>query len=289
MDLTSGSHATAGMRRRRRSGFGGGSLAAGALALAAFVGVAAGPASALAQEAAEAPTRGITTNGYGEAAAPAETAIMQLLLTREDYGPPRPPRPSATPGAEERELTVPILDALIEAGLTEEDLEVVLNPVVGQYYNIGGPGIARIDVAVDEPTRERILDLINAAVPVAAQQGVLIGQVGVGYNVADCLALERAAREDAVSDARDRAEIQAELLDAELGDAVASTDLPPSESSALVYFGRAISSEAGCAPPAPSITEGNSVNLPPFDPAGEAEVEVFAQVAITFEVAEPAA
>lgn len=290
MDATTGSDGTAGTGRNgvaRSAGF---SIVAGALALASAVGLAgAGPASALAQDAAEAPVRSITTNGYGEAAAPAESATMQLLITREDFGPPRPPRPSATPGAEERELTTPVVDALIDAGLTEEDIEVVLNPVVGQYFNIGGPGIARIDVAVDEPTQERILELINAAVPVAAQQGVLIGQVGVGYNVEDCLALERVAREDAVGDARDRAAIQAELLAVELGEAVASADVPPSESSALLDFGRAISSEAGCAPPAPSITEGNSVNLPPFDPAGEAEVEVFAQVAITFEVGEAAA
>lgn len=262
---------------------------AAALTVATLLAVsAAGVVPAAAQESG--PAQGITTIGYGEATTPAESAILQILLTQEDFGPPRPPRPSATPGAEQRELSDPVIQALLDAGLTEEDIEVVISPIVGQYYSIGGPGIARIDIAVDEPTRERILELINAAVPVAARQGVLVGQVGVGYNVDDCTALEREARAGAFADATRRAEIQADLLGGELGDPVASNDLPPADSNALVYFGRAVSSEAGCAPPSPSLTEGNSVNLPPFDPAGEAEVEVIAQVAVTFELADaPAA
>ena len=210
--------------------------------------------------------------------------MIQLLITREDYGPPRPPRPSATPGAEERELAAPVVEALAEIGLTEEAIEVVISPITGESYGPGGPGIARLDIELAEPSRDRIIELINAAVPVAAQQGVLIGQVGVGYNVADCRSLAREARAAAVDDARARAEIQAELLGTELGDPVASADMPPSDATALVYFGRAVSSEAGCAPPAPSLTEGTSVNLPPFDPAGEAEVEVYAQVAVTFAI-----
>ncbi len=50
------------------------------------------------------------------------------------------------------------------------------------------------------------------------------------------------------------------------------------------YFGPGVSSEAGCVPPAQSITEGRAVNLPPFDHAGEAEVDAYAQVAVTFAI-----
>lgn len=263
-------------------------LPAAVLALVLLAGlVAAGGTGVGAQQGGSdvaAPRQGISTIGYGEASAPAETAILQMLITREDFGPPRPPRPSATPGAEERELTLPVIDALTAAGLAEEEIEVVISPITGQSYGPGGPGIARLDIALDRPTPERIIELINAAVPVAAQQGVLIGQVGVGYNVEDCRALEREARAAAVEDARERAAIQAELLGVGLGEAVGSADLPPADATALIFYDRFLSGEAGCAPPAPSITEGTSINLPPFDPAGEAEVEFFAQVEVIFAI-----
>ncbi len=275
-----------GTRRGTLAAFATRPLAAVALLLAAVAGLT--PAPALAQDAT-APSRGITTIGYGEASAPAESATLQMLITREDYGPPRPPRPSATPGAEERALVTPIVDALVDAGLPEDQIGILISPVVGEYYGPGGLGITRLDITVDEPTQERILELINAAVPVAAQQAVLIGQVGVGYDVADCSALERQAREAAFDNARERAEIQADLLGVALGDPVASNDLPPSEATATVYFDRLLSAETGCSPPAPTISQGVAVNLPPFDPSGEAEVEVFAQVAVTFAIGEGAA
>lgn len=259
----------------------------GAAVMAAVLTVAAvgsgfGAARAAAQGSTTAPVGGITVIGYGEASAPAETALVQLLVSREDFGPTRAVRPSATPGAEEREFIDPIVAALTGAGVPEDSLRVVISPVVGQYQGISGVGVARIDVELEQPTPEGITDLINTAVLAAYEQGVIIGEVGVGYDVADCLELERTARESALAAARERAEIQAELMEVELGGFLAASDLPPSDSSALTFYGRLISGETGCAPPGPTITEGVGINLPTFDPAGEAEVELSAQVAVTF-------
>ena len=250
-------------------------------ALAATFGLA--PATALAQDV---PAPGITTIGYGEASAPAETATLQIVLTQEEYGPPRPPRGDATPGAEQREAAAPAVDALVSAGVAEEDIELVVSPALGEYYGPFGPGAVRLDVAVEEPTTERVQELINAAILGAAEEDLFVGQVGVGYEVADCAALERQARQAAIEDARERAELQADLLGVELGDPVASSDRPVDPTAGLVeYFGPSAFTGGGCAPPLPRATAGAPVTLPLFDPTTEAEVEVYVQVAITFEIA----
>lgn len=274
--------------RLERWRFRGGAKLAAAVLAVAIVGGSFGASRVAAQASTTAPVGGITVIGYGEASAPAETALLQLLVSREDYGPTRAVRPSATPGAEEREFVDPIVEALTGAGVAEDALRVVISPVVGQYQGPSGVGLARIDAELEQPTPEGITELINTAVLAAYEQGVIIGEVGVGYDVADCLALEREARESALAAARERAEIQAELMELELGGFLAASDVPPSESTALTFFGRLISGETGCAPPGPTITEGVGINLPTFDPAGEAEVELSVQVAVTFEIQGPA-
>ena len=138
---------------------------------------------------------------------------------------------------------------------------------------------------MEEPTTERVQELINAAILGAAEEDLFVGQVGVGYEVADCATLERQARQAAIEDARERAELQADLLGVELGDPVASSDRPVDTTGLVEYFGPAAITGGGCAPPLPRATAGAPVTLPLFDPTTEAEVEVYVQVAITFEIA----
>ena len=260
-----------------------GALLAGALALAATVGPLAG---ARAQQAADAPARGITAIGYGKSSAPAETAEIQLVATQEESGPPRAPDPDATPGAQEREAVGPLVEALVAAGVPEADIAVVVGPVIGGFYGPGGPGVARVDVAVDNPTPERIAELIAAATVGGAEENLLLGQIGVGYGVADCAPLEREARQAAFDDARTRAALQAELMGVRLGDAVAASDVPVAFPEALsAFYGPYIPTQLACSPPAPVPTGGSPVSVPPFDPTDEAEVNVYAQVAVTFAIA----
>ena len=263
-------------------------LLAGVLALAlgtGLPGLGAGAAGARAQDAAQPPTRGITVIGYGKSSAPAETAELQLVTSQEEYGPPRAPDPDATPGAEEREAVGPVVDGLLAIGVAEEDVEIVVSSVIGGFYGPGGPGIARIDVAVDEPTPERVDELIDAATVGAAEENLVLNLIGVGYAVADCAPLEREARETALEDARTRAALQAELMGVELGEAVAASDVPINVGNAFgAYYGELAPTQVACAPPAPAPTGGSPVSVPPFDPTDEAEVNVYAQVAVTFEI-----
>lgn len=264
-------------------------LAGTALALVALAAGAASPASTAAQDAADAPSRGITVVGYGKSSAPAETAEVQLIATQEEFGPQRAPDPDATPGAQEREAVGPLVEGLVAAGVAEDDVEIVVSSVIGGYYGPGGPGIARVDVAVADPTQERIDELIDAAIVGAAEENLVIGQVGVGYGVADCAPLEREARQAALDDARTRAELQADLLGVELGDPVASSDIPTDLATAFsAFYGAFAPTQVACAPPAPVPTQGSPISVPPFDPTDEAEVNVYAQVAYTFEIAQDA-
>ena len=175
--------------------------AATVAAVATFVFAGLVPAPALAQDAVDTPARGITVIGYGKSSAPAETAELQLLATQEEFGPPRAPDPDATPGAEERESVGTLVEGLQAAGVAEEEIEIVVGTVIGGFYGPGGPGIARVDVAIADPTPERIDELIDAATVGAAEENLVLNQIGVGYGVADCAPLEREARQTALADA----------------------------------------------------------------------------------------
>ena len=257
-------------------------LLAGALAL---TGAAAPLGEADAQDAAQEPARGITVIGYGLASAPAETAELQMIASQTDFGPPRAPDPGATPGAEEREAIGPMVDSLIDAGVPEDDIEVVISPVIGNFYGPGGPGIARVDVNLPNPTTERITELINAGTVGAAEEDLVVELIGVGYGVADCAPLQRQSRAAALTDAQTRAGLQADLMGLNIGGPIAASDVPLDYAQSLsAYYGATTPTDVACSPPAPAPTSGSPVSVPPFDPTGGAEVTVYSQVAVTYEI-----
>ena len=261
----------------------------GGLFVALAAVIAFTPLSAIAQTATTATPTGITVTGYGEASAPAETATLQILVTRGDYygGPPPQPRPGDVPGAEEQRLAAPIAQALIAKGIPESAVDVVVSPVLGSSaYGPGGPAVARIDVALEKPDLATVTDLVSAASVAAASESLVLGQIGAGYDVEDCAALERSARETAIADARARAAVQADLLKVNLGELIASSDVPSPTATTLNYFGVAVPLN-GCAPAAPSVAlngPGLTITVASFDPAADPEVEVYSQINLTFAI-----
>ena len=290
MSMTIGSRAFA--RSDRRGGVAlKGVFLAGVLVLVGAAGVPAGVVvTAQSEQAAPALAKGITTIGYGKSSAPAETAELQMVVTQEEFGPPRAPDPEATPGAAERDAVGPMVEGLQAAGVAEEDISVVVGAVIGGFYGPGGPGVARVDVQIDAPTQEGIAALIDAGTVGAAEENLVVSLVGVGYGVSDCEPLEREAREMAFADAGTRAELQAELMGVELGQAVAATDLPVNYAGAFdAYYGPLAPTQVSCSPPSPVPTGGSPVSVPPFDPTDAAEVNVYAQVAVTYAIETAAA
>ncbi len=239
-------------------------------------------ASLVSAQDAPAPSSTISMLGYGEASAPAESATIQLTVSGDPYGPPPVPRPGATPGAEEREAIQPIIAALVDAGLNEEELEILVGPFLGETFSAYGPALAVLRFSLETPDLARISELVDAATSGAADEGLLIGAIGGLYKVADFEALEREARDSAIAHARANADVQAELLGVEIGEVSGSQDIPAEIASSPVYY-EAIPADQGCSPFAGT---GPSTRLALIDPTEEPMVTVRMQVQLSFEIAE---
>ncbi len=231
---------------------------------------------------------GITTTGYGEASAPAESARVEFLIVSQDAfygGPPQAPEVEATPGAMARETVAPIADAT-EANDAVESVEVVI-PLVTDFYSQAP--LARIDVTVANPDLDGLTSLVNDVTQAAAGERLLVGYVGAQFETSDCATLERDSREAALGDARSRAGIQAGLLGVSLGDVIATADLDTSGAAALLY-GVEVASASNCDAVGSASSAGqfaSGATLPRFDPTSDSgEVEIYRQLRVTFAIEE---
>ena len=175
--------------------------------------------SALALGNAQAPQSiGITVNGVGTAYGAPDTAVLDLgvSLYHSDVS-------QGLAQADERMQA--IRQAIIAAGVEASDIRTTGLSVwrEQQYDPQGNPTTERYNiwhnynVTVRDP--ELVGAVINAAVVAGANN---IG--GVNFTIADPSVLERTAREDAIADARERAEHLAELLGVTLGEPIAITE-----------------------------------------------------------------
>lgn len=284
--------------------------------LAVPVGGAAGLArGAVLGQAAPTDEPSIVVNGLGQSAAPAETAELQFLLSAGGYDPFGLPVPASeenppseevegeaeaspavgTPSADNpdpagvepeqgparvtEEALEPVVDALLGEGLAEEQIVLVVSPALTSFFGPGGPGGARIDVTIEDPALEVVNDLVNLVGDVSDENDLLIQQVGVLYDVADCTDLEREARDEAIADARGQAEQLAELLGVSLGEM-----LQASENSFL--FPRFSTQEGGCAPNPDQgfYGPGAGITFPPLDPLQPAEAKAYSTVTMIFAI-----
>ncbi len=107
----------------------------------------------------------------------------------------------------------------------------------------------------------------------------MISSGGVLYGVADCGAVEAAAQQAALDDARNRAERLAKLLGVTLGEVVGA--------STADYFTPGVE---GCLGQGSSYIissgyGGLSLTVPNFDASQPAEVEVYSSLIVTYEIA----
>ncbi len=227
---------------------------------------------------------GITTTGYGEASAPAASVRLEFLIISQDVffgGAPQAPQVEDTPGAMAQETVFPIVDAIQDSGMVESVGVVV--PLTTEPFSQGP--LARIDVVVPNPDLAGLTSLVTGVVQAAAGDRLLVGYVGAQFEASDCAALERDAREAALTDAEDRAGIQADLLGVALGDVVAVVDVD-SETSQASFYGARATFANNCDPAGSAIAEGSygpGATLPRFDPTVDSgAVEVHRQLQVTF-------
>jgi uncharacterized protein YggE len=224
----------------------------------------------------------LVVTGYGRASAPAETAVIQFLMIGNDraYIPPIEFRTDLDPVAPgEVPAAVPIIDALVTAGVGRGDIRVTSNPMVGGSDSFDSTTVVpfRLDMTVRAPTVEQISVLITAVHNAGHAEGLLLGSVGVSYRIGDCLALQKEARRLAMADGKERAIQQAEVAEADLISLTAVEDLGPPSGAACAAA--PVRNE-----PRQSWNGSGGITLPAFDPTSPAEAKVEAKLMLAYEL-----
>jgi uncharacterized protein YggE len=182
---------------------------------------------------------GITVQGYGSAAITADSAILEFYFGGKVDGVEPAQRDSSEPGSsgggtsaepapqlavQAQQITEadlkPVVDAIVAAGVPAADVEVIVTPYYGDP-SYGGSATVRATVGN--------VDSVQAVVKAATDAGAGLGDItmqgtNVSYTVSDCAALEKAATEAAVQDARDRATNFAGVLGVGLGDVAGASN-----------------------------------------------------------------
>lgn len=227
---------------------------------------------------------GISVVGRGEAHAPADTATLQIAVGELNYGGPTVPQAGVVPGERERDVVAPIVTALVDAGVPEEQIDVIVGPSVAEMGTYFGPAMALIKVVVDDPEREQLSDLVDTVTAAAADERLVVGRTNALYSIEDCSPLEREAREAAVEDAYQQAEVMTELVGVSLGDITGVRDVPSEPQAGFSPYG-SVAPVSTCGSENLAAATYGALALPPFDPTMEPEVGAYAAVEVTFDMA----
>lgn len=162
--------------------------------------------------------------GKGEASLPADQANL-LFKFVQNYNYPPEGVLSQFETLEEPitvEMLQPIVDALKEIGVSDEAINVDIVEPSGSFLPFPFPstateGGAQLVVIVDNPSRDRLEEIVNVAKDTASPiEEILLSSIDVEYSVRNCQDLEQAAYQSAVDDARNRANSIASAMGAKL-------------------------------------------------------------------------
>ena len=178
---------------------------------------------------------GITVQGFGSATVDADGAALEFYFGsefRDGIIPLPEPVPgqsepgfegssSGSPEVQPLELTQeiteaelqPVVDAIVARGVSRADIEVNIEPFFGDIY-FGGSATIRVTA--------RNVDAVDAIADAATEAAAGLADISlqgtnVSYTVSDCAALELAAMQVAVEDARERGRTFAAALGVGLG------------------------------------------------------------------------
>lgn len=228
------------------------------------------PAARARAQFVTAPGPSITVYGTGTATAPAATALVQLVIGPggREFG-----FSSDGIGSSSFESGGSVAETI--SALPEE---AAGTPVAAEEGGRRGRRTLTEPTPITDERLEPIIAAITAAVSdAAAADGLVVEVAGVRYDPADCAALEEAAEQAAIAEARVRAERLARLLEVTLGDVVtAASDIfaVPDEDGCGSQEGYSYDSRQG----------GLGVSVPVFDPSLPAEVTVTARLTIGYAI-----
>lgn len=192
-----------------------GLVLAAAVMLALFGGGAAPALASPPQQAgSDYPLNTIAVGGFGQASGAPDVVYLQLgvNIVSEDIG-------GAV--AEANDTMTAVRDALLEAGIAQEDMQTSGFGVWAEdvYGDQGPTGDRRYHVDNTLRLTLRDADQTQAIIDVALNAGAN-NVYGLEFGIEDRTALEQEARLAAVADARERAAQLADAIGAELGDVI---------------------------------------------------------------------
>ncbi|HEU4759567.1 MAG TPA: SIMPL domain-containing protein [Dehalococcoidia bacterium] len=202
---------------------------------------------------------GVTVQGYGSAAANADSAILEVYLEKST------PANKATVTEEELQ---PVVDALIFANVARDDIDLLFGP----KYDPSGPSPVTLRATIrDVAALGGLIDDLNKAAQDLEWLRLL--NTNVLYTVSDCSPLDRSALEAAVRDARDRGAVFAQALGVGLGPVVGASH------STYSYYGPNPCDPASF-PAGPYPSGGGQ----PYVAGQPHEVRLNANVSVTFAI-----
>ena len=217
------------------------------IALSACSTPSAGPA----QASDGSPARNLTVVGSGSASAVPDLATAQIGVDTQAASPQ-----AATRQNDKRLLAV--IESLMAAGIAEPDIQAA-------HYNLYAEQRYRPDTG--EPTGEftyRVNNSLSVKVRDLSKVGAILGEAvkagannisGVYFSIEDTAALEAAAREKAVADAKARAQSLAQLSGVQLGEIVAISEVITGGPGPVFYEHAAAGGGGGGAPIQPGQLE----------------------------------
>jgi hypothetical protein len=159
-------------------------------------------------------------------------------------------------------------------GIEDKDIDTVTVPN-GSFSSAFGPGTGVLVVQLDKVALRHRVKIANAVTNAGTAQGLAFDQVGVAYIVDDCAALDREAISKAAQNAREQADLMAEVLGLTVGDIVGVQRQP----SYGAYGGGSNTDACGNVPTMETATEQY---FPGFNPDGEAKYEIYENLTVTY-------
>lgn len=162
---------------------------------------------------------GLTVQGFGSASADADSAVVEFYFGGNYAMPspmpePYPDKPIYSQGSgdaiTEADLQ-PVIDALVGAGVSRDDIEIVGQPYYDPYYSSATLRATINDMGIVDGAVQAATDAGNAL------ETIYIQSTNVTYTLQDCTGLQRAALTAAAEDAADRGALLAEALGVGLG------------------------------------------------------------------------
>ncbi len=230
--------------------------------LLALLGIACAPQKISVTSTDSASTNGITVSGEGKVTGTPDLAVITLGVSTT--------QPTV---AEARDQAATTMQALIDAvktnGVAEKDIQTTQLSIYPQYdYSMGGTGKLigyqiTNTIAVKVRDINKTSDVLDAAV---AAGGDMTQVQNISFTIDDPTTLKDQAREEAVNDAKARAQRLADTAGVKLGDPISISE---TSATPYVYNDRAVM--------APATGPGTPIE------AGELDVDLTVQVVFAIE------